>query len=141
MKKPKTNRNTEIARQRELAARSRLDAYEKAIGGSKDLRRLTALYGTLLLASDPTPAQKLDSSSRPSQWDRPQPGSATRSFRGLLKRMDRGISRLADQLEAGLNDPSWRPPRGGRCADCGLLGRVGDKFCGSCSGELVSGGT
>lgn len=128
--------NAEKQRQRELALRSKLNAYETALS-EPAIRRLIQVFAQVELASDPTPGQQLDkgSSSR-SQWDRPEPGSSTRRMRGLRKRMVRQMVRLADEGDASLNDPSWRPIRGPRCPGCGRTGRVGDKFCGSCSSDL-----
>lgn len=144
-RKPKSG-NAEAARRREHLARQRISEYEAAFGidGYPKLKRLISAYGALVVAADPMPSQQLAGSSGgdSTQFGKPQPGQATRGLRAARRAVDRQLGHVLDRIEATLNDPGYRPPRGPRCVkpDCGRVGRPGDRFCSTCSTPLGGSG-
>lgn len=65
----------------------------------------------------------------------PPPGSGTRRYRSLLRRVDRRIEAIRSEISAGLSDEP-APTTKRRCTDCGRGGPLGAKFCAYCGTDM-----
>jgi len=113
-----------------IEAKSERDSLLAAIGvdGNPMMRELVKAYGVLVHASDPTTGRDVGTPRSPS-YEPAIPGAATKAYRSARKRVDRGVERLLDQVLAAVDEPHYRPPRGGKCPDCGWRGKPGSKHC------------
>ena len=121
-----------------LEARQQRDDLIRGIKEPAIAELATAL-GALAEAADPMHSRALDAETTSrDEWDTPEPGAATRASRKEYDRIVKQVRRLSERAVASFHDPSWRPQRGPRCvnAECGRVGRLGDRFCGTCSSEL-----
>lgn len=96
------------------------------------LRRVVESYGWLRMAADATPAAS--QAGRRSGAETPMPGAATRRYRSALRRIDRKLDRIADEIEAALEGRDQRPIGRTACPQCGRGGRAGAVFCDRCKG-------
>ncbi len=141
MKRKRHTPNLDAARLRTAEAKAELAAYRTALGidGHPHVQRLLLELGRLMDAADPTPGRNYDSTGASrSQFGQPAPGSASRAHRAALTRIMRQVVSLTDRAATALENPGWRPPRGGRCPSCRFQSRSPmAKHCDACGTALI----
>lgn len=92
------------------------------------IAELQQAYSWLCRMADPTPGPKpLDApNGQRVAWEGPIPGEHTRRYRNKLRRVNRKLEALLDEL---VSDDEPRRGERLRCPVCGKAGRFGSKFC------------